>query len=104
MLTLGLLLTLTQSSTTKTPAQLYTLGTYSRLKYTVLNKKKNHPFAGGKIQQTAPRKGQCVDLLDKDFKMTVLKMFEEFKKRYRESQENNVLTKTYYSREKNLNK
>lgn len=46
-------------------------------------------------------KDQCVDLLDKDFKMTVLKMFEELKKRHRESQENNVLTKTYYSREIN---
>lgn len=59
------------------------------LKYTVLNKKKNHTFTGGKIQQTTPRKDQRVDLLDKDFKMTVLKMFEELKKRHGESKKKN---------------
>lgn len=45
-------------------------------------------------------------LANKDFKMTVLKVFEELKKKKRhgESQENNALTKTYHSREKTLNK
>ena len=52
-----------------------------------------HAKENNKPSDNVPGKDVMIDLLDKYLKTVILKMFKRTKRRYRESQENNICIK-----------
>lgn len=60
-------------------------------------------FKGNKLTKSVPEKDLMADILDKDFKIIVLKMLKKTKRRCKKNQANNVCKKGKYQyREKAL--